>query len=463
MLWAYFNYYQLFLDNTEIAAITRPVHPTVVYQAANNRIIQANQAAQEAGITLGMGLAQAGALCPKLTIFDYQQSAEAQRLTALANRLYQLVADIVLLPPNGLAVRLDPCIKYYGGLSYLWQALKNEMITAHVHFSYATGWSVEAAKVLALNGTNQVFQHNSAIKQALAKCPLEHTDLTQPQCFALHRVGIRDIATLLQMPVTELGKRFDNSLIQYLCALRAEVVPRYVYYHPESHFFSSLTPSYEISENTRLLPWMTQLMEEFMTYARLRNKLSTSLAFELHFRDEQALSVCIQSATPLFKSNQWHSLILLKLETLTLPAPVIQLSLKVSELEEIKEQTTDFFTNRVHVFAQKQLLSRLQTRLGYEAVCAPISGNDHRLDQHQPSLSAPGNLPAYTLPSICLRQIEPLRAGSHIEHGPVRLHTGWWDGNIQKRDYYIARANDGRRMHVFKDTEGNWFVHGWYC
>lgn len=463
MLWAYFHYYQLFLDNTEITAPPTSSQAIVVYQAANNRIMQANQAAREAGITLGMGLAQAGALCPQLTILDYQQADETHRLTALANRLYQLVADIVLLPPNGLAVRLDPSMKYYGGLSYLWQALKNEMTAAHVHFSYATGWSVEAAKVLALNGANQVFQHNSAIKQALAKCPLEHTDLTQQQCFALHRVGIRDIATLLQMPVTELGKRFDNSLIQYLCALRAEVVPRYVYYHPESHFFSSLTPSYEISENTRLLPWMAQLMEEFMTYARLRNKLSACLAFELQFRDEQALSVCIQSATPLYKSAQWHSLMLLKLETLTLPAPVIQLSLTVSELEELEEQTTDFFTNRVHVFAQKQLLSRLQTRLGCEAVGAPINGNDHRLDQHQSALSAPGALPAYTLPSICLSQLQPLCAASHIEHGPIRLHTGWWDGNIQKRDYYIARASDGRRMHVFKDAEGNWFVQGWYC
>ena len=71
MLWAYFHYYQLFLDNTEITAPPTSSQAIVVYQAANNRIMQANQAAREAGITLGMGLAQAGALCPQLTILDY--------------------------------------------------------------------------------------------------------------------------------------------------------------------------------------------------------------------------------------------------------------------------------------------------------------------------------------------------------------------------------------------------------
>jgi len=47
-------------------------------------------------------------------------------------------------------------------------------------------------------------------------------------------------------------------------------------------------------------------------------------------------------------------------------------------------------------------------------------------------------------------------------NGPERLQGGWWDGDYVRRDYYIARLESGRRAWLFRNAEGQWFIHGWF-
>ena len=52
--------------------------------------------------------------------------------------------------------------------------------------------------------------------------------------------------------------------------------------------------------------------------------------------------------------------------------------------------------------------------------------------------------------------------------GPERIESGWWDGDLAARDYFIARALDGALVWVFRarlpplsapDGAG-WFLQG---
>ncbi|QPG05703.1 DNA polymerase Y family protein [Salinimonas marina] len=463
MLWAYFHFYQLTLDLLADHINEVEPLPTVVYADTTNQLVQVNQSAAQAGLRPQMGMAEAAALCPNLQIIDYQAEHEAQRLSALANRLYELAADIVVCAPDGLAIRLDTLVKYYGDLDCLWATLTRELHQAGVHYHFASAWSIEAAKVLANQRLNLLLATPDQIRSGLQACSLEALELSPKQRHALERVGINTLSRLLELPVTEIGKRFDNAFISYLYALRAEVTPARVTYHPPDRFSAHLTPSYEISESVRLAPWLEALLKEFVTYARLRNKLTSCLPFTLLFRDLPPQPMVVQAAAPLSQFAQWQSLVQLKLETLTLPAPVIQLKLQVDELEEISDQTRDFFHNRQHVFAQNQLISRLQTRLGATAVSTPVGGDDHRLSHHTANPPRVESAFKAAVPSVYLFSCQPLNEHCHIEYGPVRIHAGWWDNDIQKRDYFIARTPDGRRLSVFRSPQNEWFVQGWYC
>ena len=461
MLWVYLHFHQLYLDN----AACQPEavdHPVVVYQASQNRVLQCNPSAEKAGLRCDMGMAQAAALCPELTILDYHKEHEVLRLQALANRLYLLVADIVLFEPQGLAIRLDPLIRYYHGLENLWRTLTNELAGARVNYHFGFGWNIEAAQVLASVRHDQILTQRQQIKSALDNCPLSATQLTAKQQHSLARVGINSLSQLLTLQVTELGKRFENKLVSYLCTLRNDTLAHYQTYRPADKFQSVIEPTYEISQADQLMPWLQKLVSEFCDYARLRNRVTFSLRFTLSFREAASQSLIVSASAPLYQASQWFSLIGLKLETLLLTEPVILLSLSVDELEEITEQTNDFFNDRHHLFAQKQLLSRLQTRLGETAIRTPLSGQDYRQEKlSSTSTVVSDKHSAQPLPSFTLASPECLSEQVHIEHGPVRIHTGWWDAQPVKRDYFIARTPSQQRVQIYREGD-NWFIHGWY-
>jgi protein ImuB len=53
--------------------------------------------------------------------------------------------------------------------------------------------------------------------------------------------------------------------------------------------------------------------------------------------------------------------------------------------------------------------------------------------------------------------------------GPERIETGWWDGALAARDYFVAQAGDGVLVWICRarlplaggaGAEGGWWLHG---
>jgi protein ImuB len=65
------------------------------------------------------------------------------------------------------------------------------------------------------------------------------------------------------------------------------------------------------------------------------------------------------------------------------------------------------------------------------------------------------------------RQGRPWSAGPlALLAGPERIESGWWDGALVQRDYFIAADDNGRMFWIYRqrlpDLDGRqgWFVHG---
>ncbi|RDV23938.1 DNA polymerase Y family protein [Alteromonas aestuariivivens] len=461
MLWLYLDFYQLTLD----AALHQPLQtPMIVYHPADNRIMQCCQQAQAAGIEVGMGMAQAASLSPSLKVLNYHSDMEAQQLSAIAHQLYQIVSDIVLLPPAHLAIRLDSHLRYYNGLTPLWLTLKNELQRAGRHYHYGSGWSVESAKVLARARCNRLLAAPAAIRQQLQNTAIEHTDLTDKQKQALNRVGIRNLKTLLNLPATELGKRFHNDLIRYVCALNGSKPSPVTFFRPAENFHRHQELSYEADKTAQLIPWLHSLLNELMIFLRLRNTCTAHVYLTLHFRDEAPLKLDVRAATAMAHQKEWQALVELKIEQIVLPAPVVAIALASGTLEEPNGQSNDFFEDRFEYFNQMQLIGRLQARLGAERVLQPQEQNDYRYEPVPRAVANNVSIPALPgYPALCSPIPFPLAQPCRITYGPLRLHTGWWDEQPVCRDYYIAVTETGQYLQIFKDPGQGWFVHGWYC
>ncbi|MCW8109966.1 DNA polymerase Y family protein [Alteromonas ponticola] len=462
MLWLFLDFHQLSLDALAPILDKEEPRPCVIYEAEVNQIVQCNSYATEAGIEVGMGMAQAASLCSDLSIIDYKVDRETSHLKILANSLYQLIGDIVLIPPASLALRLDPSIRFYDGLRPLCQTIMNELNQQKVNFHFATGWSIESAKVLAKAKMDRILSDQAAIHNALLQCHLNQTDLTTQQVDSLARVGIHTLQSLLSLPTTEIGKRFDNKLISYLTALRGEVFPTCVYFHPEEKFAETIEPAYEISQTQHLLPWVNRLLNQLAVFLRLRNQVTASLTLTLFFREKEKESLQIGSAYPLSLAANWLPLFELHIEKLTLTEPVTALGLTANQTEQMNGHNSDFFYHRFHYFAKMQLLGKLQAKLGSDNVCTPTFNNDHRLEEASPAANFPAFIPHWHPLFIATTPL-PLSESSQIQFGPVRIQTGWWDDQDVKRDYFIAQTSKGELLLVYKSSpEQQWFIQGWY-
>jgi protein ImuB len=64
------------------------------------------------------------------------------------------------------------------------------------------------------------------------------------------------------------------------------------------------------------------------------------------------------------------------------------------------------------------------------------------------------------------RQLRPLLDGRPLQLlcGPERIESGWWDEALAERDYFIAQADDGALVWIYRarlpSAGGGWFLQG---
>lgn len=494
MLWAYIYCYQLTLDSHIKAARSKRAHsqlskhetnnqysalasntPVAVYCSKTNKITQCNDIAKKEGIEIGHGLAQAAALCPYVHILPFSEEAEKHMLTQLAHRLYPLASDIVLdnhihsNSVNGLAVRLDNLTHYYGGHKPLWKTLTQALAEADIRYHFASAWTIEAAKVLALHKFNTYLHTSDDIKKALGACPLSLTALSPKVIDSLARVGVSCVQQLLAMPVQELGRRFDNNTIMYLTALRGETFPRVTLFRPLEHFDNFILLPFDIENTQHLTPFVTQQFEHLSHYLRARNLYTSSINVRIHFREAPIMDINIRSALPQSSVQSWLPLFNLKTESLVLPEPATAIALTCQQFEEMDTQNGDFFSDRFNDIAQKQLIGRLNAKLGDNSTFQPRAADSHQFEYMTVTESSAGDGTgnyAYSsdiTPTFTFDTPKPLIQATQVCFGPVRLHSEWWHDSPTKRDYFIAQTEQCVRLLVFKDEESRWWVQGLFC
>ncbi|MDP1646816.1 MAG: DNA polymerase Y family protein, partial [Rubrivivax sp.] len=87
------------------------------------------------------------------------------------------------------------------------------------------------------------------------------------------------------------------------------------------------------------------------------------------------------------------------------------------------------------------------------------------------SSALPHHRPAWLLPEplpLAERGALPLLEGGPLQlvSGPERIEAGWWDGTPAVRDYFIAQAEDGSLVWVYRGRlpaaagDAGWFLQG---
>ncbi len=469
MLWLYIHFPHLLLDH--IRSSRELSGPLVVTDAQQQTVYQACPGARALGIQPGMRLKTAISLAPELGFARAAPEREQQVLEQQARWLYRHAAHITLYPPDGLLAEAASMHRLHGGLDKFWQTLQQALEQRQLTGWLATGRTPGAARQLARSRRGQCSDNPDTLDRLVAELTVQQAGLPERTAQRLGRTGLTTLAELFKLPPAEVARRLEPETLRLLQQLQGSRPDPQTPWSPPHRFIQRLDFGCDIEQSSGLLFPLQRVLGELEDDLQWRQQDTDRLQLELHHRNQPDTRLTLQTAGPEHRAASFLALVRLRLEQQALAAPVASMTLRVQHFIP-REQPAggDLLGDGSRPEeAWQALISRLQARLGDQALKVLASRPDHRPERAwQPArLSRPGTTGGQPQPDSPSRPLWLLQAPQPVINlpqawlaGPERISGGWWDGERVQRDYYVAQLASGQLAWVFRDVSGGWFIHG---
>lgn len=410
------------------------------------------------------------------------------RLAAAAGAISSSVSQ----HPQALACEVRSSLRYFGDLNALHEklapALRAILNAEHLdaQFSFAACPTVTGCLLLARSGDNTLVYRRENLRSALGRLPVGVLEMSREQSRRLKNMGLRHLRDIWRLPMAGLRKRFGSDFVRQLQRALGEAPEPTSHYLPPPRFTTACELNYPLENSERLLPILDEMLAPLCDFLRQRDLSSGQLEFTLvHERRE---------ATPLVlglrqaSRSRAHFMLLLEtqLSNLSLPAPVLAVRLEVTAFDAFLGESEALLPGQADPDRGRSnldlFMEQLKARLGRQPVqtldavaehCPEYAcrQQDYEASRGQARPSPPPPLAPNPRPFWLLPEPLPLtlRAGRlyhrrplELLNGPERIETRWWTGQDVRRDYYVAREQDGSRLWIFRERSGarRWFLHG---
>lgn len=456
----------------------------------------ANADALALGLTPGMPVTQARALCAELAVAPADLAAERaalERLALHARRHWTPVAQPS--SPDGLLLDLTGTAHLFGGERQFAARLIRFLRRLGLSATIAVADTPGAAHALArFSRRSLIIVPQGATIDAIAPLPLAALRLEESALIAARRFGLERIADLLPMPRGPLTRRLGRPAIERLdqaIGRLAEPIERVEPFEPPTAERRLLEP---IGTPEAIGHVMHDLARDLATELRRRGLGAREMVLCLVRVDgtEQLLVVGLARASrdPVHLAR----LLQLRLEKVD-PGMGVEIGrLTAVRAEPLGAQTVGSVLSDDGLKDLATLVDRLAGRVGHRALfrAAPVESDvPERAVVQVPALEQPPAWPAWKRPARLLIRPEPLSSVVALlpDHpprrfawrgqlhdvvagdGPERIHGEWWrrDGEVWAvRDYYRVEDRDGRRFWLFRRGDGvepatgdlSWWMHG---
>lgn len=447
----------------------------IAVSSLSNRpaVLACNDGARRLGIAPGMSVAAALALAPDLHLALCDERAERNALETIGSWAVQFSSTISIAYPFGILLEVGASLGYFRGFKNLIARIEGGLRELGWDAVLATSPVPTGALLLARAGLTIHTRRKQTLKVHLGALPLALLDSAQAHLDTLHRLGLDTIEDLLKLPPEGVGRRFGQALLDEIRRATGELPDAVLPFAPPERYGNCIELPAPVAESEALLFVLKRLVIELAGFLRARGAGVTRLAIE--FTHDDAPPTRLTFGLAITRDVE-HILRVMRerLARETLPDRVEAIALECTESSELESCNRDFFpgvetAKEDHV----QLLERLCARLGEEAVRTVRLHADHRPELASdcvPFNSASAHLEV-TLSPEAVRPLwllpEPRRLAGNpgllsmiLIAGPERIEAGWWADCDVTRDYFIARNRHGERCWLFRDKQGQWFMHG---
>ena len=177
------------------------------------RLTHLSEAARQSGLTPGLALADARAICPSLLTEPADPPREEALLRALWRWSDQFSPRVALAPPDGLALDIAGCAHLFGGEHDMADLIRQRTGDLSLSARIGVADTRLAARALARFSPAPVTRAGQGeTARALEALPLAALDLEPSLVSDLRRTGLQTIGQLYGLRSSELARRFGLSL-----------------------------------------------------------------------------------------------------------------------------------------------------------------------------------------------------------------------------------------------------------
>ncbi|MEQ9330084.1 DNA polymerase Y family protein, partial [Thalassobaculum sp.] len=179
-------------------------------------------AAERAGVTPGMALADARALCPALAVAPADPDGDAAALGRLAlwcgrYSPWTAVDTPTADAPDGIVLDITGCAHLFGGEAAMLGDIAGRLADFGLTARLAAAPTPGAAWAVARHGAGSCgIVPDDALAETLAPLPLAALRLDTAVVEAMSRVGLKRVGDLLGKPAAPLAARFGPRLVTRL-------------------------------------------------------------------------------------------------------------------------------------------------------------------------------------------------------------------------------------------------------
>ncbi len=482
MLWACILLPELALD----AVLRRHATPdkplALLYGNAPRQTLYAlNQAAACVGLQRGQALSTAQLHCPELIVVDYDPQLSLRVKHFLAAWAYRFSSQVSVALAGAIVLEVEHSFSALGDWAVMQAQLRTGLVQLGFQHRIALAPSATAAWVLAGHEDGSAPQCAHSVRQALARVPIMQARLPKATASALAQIGLNTLGKVLALPRAALGKRYGVAVLAHLDRLLGQTPEGLALYQPQDIFDVSIDLQCEVYNAHALLFPLRRLTADLAAYLSGRNGGVQRFVLHLTHLDRADTQISIGLLTAMRDPTLLFELSKVRLEQLTLPAPVLALRLTAKDLPAFVPAAQSLFDDRAqHALNWQQLRERLRARLGDASVYGLSATQDHRPEHGWKRIdaksSASANSSANTSqaaafstanrPTWLLARPIPLRDHAlRLLAGPERIESDWWDGSDVQRDYYVIETHLGQRAWAFcsPGSVGPFMLHGWFA
>ncbi|MDI9240084.1 DNA polymerase Y family protein [Lysobacter sp. LF1] len=473
MLWACLQLPHLALDAV-LRRVEDPHHPLalVTGPAQLRSLFAVNDAAAEAGLKPGMRLTAAHALCAQVALHEHDPKAQAHSHRFLAAWAYRHSSLVSRQWPGAIVLEASASFRLFGPWPRFEKRLREDLDALGFHHRIALAPTPRAALVFAMLRDGFALSSAEGLPGTLDRVPVRRAALPGDVGERLHRMGVRTLKDLRELPRDGLRRRFGIELLEHLDRLYGDADDPLEYYQPPDHFDARVEMGYEVESHQALLFPLRRLVRDLAVYLSSRDggvqRFTMRLEHEEGHTDVPVGMLAAERDATLLMDIARN-----RLEQASIEKPVVGLRLLAKELPPFVPAARDLFDTRPsQAVPWPQLRERLRARLGDDAVYRIAPSGDPRPerawrrasvdDDAACAMDAPVRPPR---PTWLLPHPVPLRQHARIVSGPERLESGWWDGDDVRRDYYVLETLHGQRAWAFADPgkRDGWMLHGWFA